>query len=159
MHIEMTRKASRGFEPRSLDSESRVLTVTPRGQVIYFVCLLMTGRRLEERGSESRAKAWRGAEARPLGDPHPRVAQPHTRTWVEGGSAGPGAKASRGFEPRSLDSESRVLTVTPRGQVKRFRSLKSLFGQSQKIAIGPLQQVMVDERSSKRVWNQGLARI
>ena len=27
-------------------------------------------------------------------------------------------KASRGFEPRSLDSESRVLTVTPRGQVK-----------------------------------------
>ena len=27
------------------------------------------------------------------------------------------AKASRGFEPRSLDSESRVLTVTPRGQI------------------------------------------
>jgi hypothetical protein len=27
-------KASRGFEPRSLDSESRVLTVTPRGQVV-----------------------------------------------------------------------------------------------------------------------------
>ena len=27
------------------------------------------------------------------------------------------AKASRGFEPRSLDSESRVLTVTPRGQM------------------------------------------
>ena len=27
-------KASRGFEPRSLDSESRVLTVTPRGQLI-----------------------------------------------------------------------------------------------------------------------------
>ena len=26
-----------------------------------------------------------------------------------------GAKASRGFEPRLLDSESRVLTVTPRG--------------------------------------------
>ena len=26
-------------------------------------------------------------------------------------------KASRGFEPRSLDSESRVLTVTPRGQL------------------------------------------
>ena len=26
-------------------------------------------------------------------------------------------KASRGFEPRSLDSESRVLAVTPRGQV------------------------------------------
>ena len=29
----------------------------------------------------------------------------------------PAAKASRGFEPRSLDSESRVLTVTPRGQL------------------------------------------
>ena len=28
-----TREASRGFEPRSLDSESRVLTVTPRGQM------------------------------------------------------------------------------------------------------------------------------
>ena len=27
-------KASRGFEPRSLDSESRVLTTTPRGQPI-----------------------------------------------------------------------------------------------------------------------------
>ena len=27
------------------------------------------------------------------------------------------AEASRGFEPRSLDSESRVLTVTPRGQL------------------------------------------
>ena len=30
------RKASRGFEPRSLDSESRVLTVTPRGQLPDF---------------------------------------------------------------------------------------------------------------------------
>ena len=29
-------------------------------------------------------------------------------------------KASRGFEPRSLDSESRVLTVTPRGQLSGF---------------------------------------
>ena len=27
-------KVSRGFEPRSLDSESRVLTVTPRGPVV-----------------------------------------------------------------------------------------------------------------------------
>ena len=41
-------KASRGFEPRSLDSESRVLTVTPRGHLktrflcfdLFFVCLL-----------------------------------------------------------------------------------------------------------------------
>ena len=28
------KEASRGFEPRSLDSESRVLTVTPRGQLL-----------------------------------------------------------------------------------------------------------------------------
>ena len=28
-------KTSRGFEPRPLDSESRVLTVTPRGQMHY----------------------------------------------------------------------------------------------------------------------------
>ena len=29
----LAKKASRGFEPRSLDSESRVLTVTPRGRL------------------------------------------------------------------------------------------------------------------------------
>ena len=29
-------KTSRGFEPRSLDSESRVLTVTPRGRVLHI---------------------------------------------------------------------------------------------------------------------------
>ena len=34
-------------------------------------------------------------------------------------SRGGKQKASRGFEPRSLDSESRVLTVTPRGQMLR----------------------------------------
>ena len=32
----LQKKASRGFEPRSLDSESRVLTVTPRGLVFIF---------------------------------------------------------------------------------------------------------------------------
>ena len=31
---ETQKKTSRGFEPRSLDSESRVLTVTPRGPVV-----------------------------------------------------------------------------------------------------------------------------
>ena len=31
---DITKEASRGFEPRSLDSESRVLTVTPRGQLL-----------------------------------------------------------------------------------------------------------------------------
>ena len=33
------------------------------------------------------------------------------------GQGGEAKKASRGLEPRSLDSESRVLTVTPRGQL------------------------------------------
>jgi hypothetical protein len=37
-----------------------------------------------------------------------RIAIEPCKAWQE---------ASRGFEPRSLDSESRVLTVTPRGQV------------------------------------------
>ena len=35
-------------------------------------------------------------------------------------------QASRGFEARSLDSESRVLTVTPRGQVSRTEFLANL---------------------------------
>ena len=34
------KEASRGFEPRSLDSESRVLTVTPRGHVMNWHFLL-----------------------------------------------------------------------------------------------------------------------
>ena len=38
-------EASRGFEPRSLDSESRVLTVTPRGRVLYARCRFHCGRR------------------------------------------------------------------------------------------------------------------
>ena len=117
-------KASRGFEPRSLDSESRVLTVTPRGQVINFVCLLNNGRRLEERGSEAhcqeaepqpgREQRLRAELKRDLWGVHIRAWHHYTKEvgWKEG-STGPGAKASRGFEPRSLDSESRVLTVTP----------------------------------------------
>ena len=35
---------------------------------------------------------------------------------------GPEKELSRGFEPRSLDSESRVLTVTPREQLLKSRS-------------------------------------
>ena len=31
--VAQSKKTSRGFEPRSLDSESRVLTVTPRSQL------------------------------------------------------------------------------------------------------------------------------
>ena len=35
------KEASRGFEPRSLDSESRVLTVTPRGQMLTSILVKM----------------------------------------------------------------------------------------------------------------------
>ena len=38
------------------------------------------------------------------------------------------AKASRRFEPRSLDSESRVLTVTPRGQLSMLQPAMGLSG-------------------------------
>ena len=128
-------KASRGFEPRSLDSESRVLSVTPRGQVIYFVCLLKTRCRVEERGSEAhcqeaepqpgREQRLRAELTRDLWGVHIRAWHNHTKEpgWKEG-SAGPGAKASRGFEPRSLDSESRVLTVTPRGHARGVLSFR-----------------------------------
>ena len=58
------------------------------------------------------------------------------RRWVRvGGGAGAGGagsvgasgheKASRGFEPRSLDSGSRVLTVTPRGPYRGRRGGKT----------------------------------
>ena len=36
-------------------------------------------------------------------------------------------EASRGFEPRSLDSGSRVLTVTPRGHMIRLRGSKPTY--------------------------------
>ena len=35
--------------------------------------------------------------------------------WAGRPRGASGKEASRGFEPRSLDSESRVLTITPRG--------------------------------------------
>ena len=99
--------------------------------MVYFVCLLKTGRRLEERGSEAhcqeaepqpgREQRLRAELKRDLWGVHIRAWHQYTKEagWKEG-SAGPGAKASRGFEPRSLDSESRVLIVTPRGQVHMF---------------------------------------
>ena len=50
------------------------------------------------------------------------------------------AKASRGFEPRSLDSESRVLTVTPRGQLCTCRH-----GKLQGLAVNsPHHHMQVD---------------
>ena len=39
-----SREVSRRFEPRSLDSESRVLTVTPRDQLDTSYCSLATAK-------------------------------------------------------------------------------------------------------------------
>ena len=65
-------------------------------------------------------------------------------------------EASRGFEPRSLDSESRMLTVTPRGQVRISRFLGAL----RKSQVTYREKAdEVDETSSERVQSQGLARI
>ena len=54
------------------------------------------------------------------------------------------AEASRGFEPRSLDSESRVLTVTPRGQMTISKFLVTMGklqvicrSKAYEIALGP----------------------
>ena len=45
-----------------------------------------------------------------------------------------GIEVPRGFEPRSLDSESRVLTVTPRDQLDMTNSRNSLGRRSRKLA-------------------------
>ena len=45
-----------------------------------------------------------------------------------------GIEVPRGFEPRSLDSESRVLTVTPRDQLHMTNSRNSLGPRSRKLA-------------------------
>ena len=45
-----------------------------------------------------------------------------------------GKEASRGFEPRSLDSESRVLTVTPRGQLLIFRKKEVVVESKSKVS-------------------------
>ena len=56
-------KASRGFEPRSLDSESRVLTVTPRSRA-YILCYKIQRVRSattclgKKRGLWARCKTW-----------------------------------------------------------------------------------------------------
>ena len=92
------KQVSRGFEPRSLDSESSVLSVTPRGQVKDFMC-----------GSFMRAQEVANVVTSSMHDPGKLIIKE-------------AAKASRGFEPRSLDSESRVLTVTPRGQMRELIS-------------------------------------
>ena len=44
-----------------------------------------------------------------------------TSTWIARPMRTYRGEASRGFEPRSLDSESRVLTVTPRGRLAARR--------------------------------------
>ena len=45
-----------------------------------------------------------------------------------------GIEVPRGFEPRSLDSESRVLTVTPRDQLHMTNSRSRLGPRSRKLA-------------------------
>ena len=45
-----------------------------------------------------------------------------------------GHEVPRGFEPRSLDSESRVLTVTPRDQLHMTNSRDRLGPRSRKLA-------------------------
>ena len=42
---QLQKEASRGFEPRSLDSESRVLTVTPRGPLMHIDSWQIKGQR------------------------------------------------------------------------------------------------------------------
>ena len=58
-----------------------------------------------------------------------------------------GKEASRGFEPRSLDSESRVLTVTPRGHC--YLKLESPSGDAQSLGrawLRPWQGVNLNSR-------------
>ncbi len=57
------------------------------------------------------------------------------------------AKASRGFEPRSLDSESRVLTVTPRGRLHTHRA-RPLWPKQ-----GPAMQKLAAPHASARDGN------
>ena len=45
-----------------------------------------------------------------------------------------GIEVPRGFEPRSLDSEFRVLTVTPRDQLHMTNSRNRLGPRSRKLA-------------------------
>ena len=89
--------------------------------------------------------------------------------WMVLGRAREGMEkeASRGFEPRSLDSESRVLTVTPRGHVVEFESQKM----SMDIGICclpilghlrlPLFRCHISSASAPWAWwgERGLARI
>ena len=139
-------EVSRGFEPRSLDSGSRVLTVTPRDhlnarkrraivalgaecmwllrtpqkQALPCVCKAMLAVLFLARMCTSVLS--NHTPTRVLCIPHTCaaaitihiVSKTHRtcRHHVCGTQ-----KVSRGFEPRSLDPESRVLTVTPRGQV------------------------------------------
>jgi hypothetical protein len=61
-------------------------------------------------------------------------------------------KASRGFEPRSLDSESKVLTVTPRGQLK----LAAFCAPTHAGAVGV--QTCCADRPAERHWRMSADR-
>ena len=109
-------EVSHGFEPRSLDSESRVLTVTPRGQVIYFVCLLKTGRRVEERGSEAHCQ-----EAEPQPGRKQRLrAELERDLWGSTSARGTTTQKSLGGRRAQLGLEQR-----PRADLNRDRWIQS----------------------------------
>jgi hypothetical protein len=97
MGTSMQRKTSRGFEPRSLDSESRVLTVTPRGPGI----------------------ADTACNRKPAHDPQNACKKPAGRGTPTTHHAHPVKRETpRGVGPRPLDSEYIVPTATPRGRLR-----------------------------------------
>ena len=67
--FKIVKKTSRGFEPRSLDSESRALTVTPRGRLHVFTSALCVSDLAPPAGG-------RGGGGRGLGGPSALLAQP-----------------------------------------------------------------------------------
>ena len=97
----------------------------------------------------------------------PMVRKPRVRRW---GGASPhpegserfdsyppyNVKASRGFESRSLDSESRVLTVTPRGHMLKSRKdmghNTSLIARAAQAVTGSGQRLYIEPRSMDYAW-------
>ena len=136
-------EVSRGFEPRSLDSGSRVLTVTPRDHLHESTALrIRVGARqtlctfaihpyssgMVVHVAHTLCPCARLHRPMALSAPHTSLA-PRIRMWAAHtlckGRAHPRRcqEVSHGFEPRSLDSGSTVLTVTPRDHVLVSRPL------------------------------------
>merc|ERR1712155_118592 len=89
-------------------------------------------------GMLSQAGPWRNQPQEGRGEETKarRPAQKHRKNHSHRGLAVSGPRlpaamrstqVSRGFEPRSLDSESRVLTVTPRDQLLCFHFLEDIY--------------------------------